>query len=255
MAAIANGLALHGGIRPYIGTFLVFSDYMRPAIRLAALMRQPVCYVFTHDSIFVGEDGPTHQPVEQLAALRAIPNLRVWRPADPRETAVAWFAALRRDDGPTALILTRQNVSVLEAEGVEEGAARGGYVLERESEASGSAGAPALVIGATGSEVETALGAARALRSEGRRVRVVSLPCQELFLSQAAAYQDSVLPPAVPRLWVEAGVPLGLGPLLRPQDRFHGMTRFGASAPWKDLAKAFGFTAEHVAELARQLLS
>jgi transketolase len=249
MAAIASGLALHGGIRPYVGTFLVFSDYMRPAIRLAALMRQPVCYVFTHDSIFVGEDGPTHQPVEQIAALRTVPGLRVWRPADPRETAVAWAAALRRDDGPTALILTRQNTPVLESPAVEEGAPRGGYVLEPEA---GSV--PELVLVATGSEVDTALGAARALRAEGRRVRVVSLPCQELFLSQPETYRDSVLPAAAPRLLVEAGVSLGLAPLLRPGDRFHGMTRFGASAPWKQLAAEFGFTPEHVADLARQML-
>jgi transketolase len=249
MAAMANGMALHGGLRPYVGTFLVFSDYMRPSVRLAALMRQPVVFVFTHDSIFVGEDGPTHQPVEHVAALRAIPGLAVWRPADARETAAAWLHTLHRDDGPTALVLTRQNVRVLEGEGIERQAAHGGYVLVPEPE-----GAPELVLVATGSEVELAVEAARRLGDEGRRVRAVSVPCLELFREQPESYRTEVLPPGVPRLAMEAGVEHGLACLLGDGDRFIGLDRFGASAPWKHLAEHFGFTPERVIEVAREML-
>jgi transketolase len=251
MGAIANGLSLHGGIRPYVATFLVFSDYMRPAVRLAALMSQPVAFVFTHDSIFVGEDGPTHQPVEQLAALRAIPGLDVWRPADARETVVAWESALRRKDGPTALLLSRQNLPVLEQNDVEEAAARGGYVVLRET----GAAPPELVIAASGSELSIALAAATALAANGKRVRAVSLPCLERFAAQDVAYQESVLCSAAPRLVVEAGVALGVGSLLRAGDRFIGMTGFGASAPYQALAKEFGFSAENVERVAREMLS
>jgi transketolase len=247
MGAIANGLALHGGIRPYVATFLVFSDYMRPAVRLAALMEQPVCFVFTHDSIFVGEDGPTHQPVEHLAALRAIPNLELWRPADARETAAAWRRALLRNDGPVAMALSRQNLPSLTTAGVEKAAQRGGYVVDA------GEGAPELVLVATGSEVSLALEAAAALRGEGRRVRVVSLPCVELFLAQDAAYQSEVLGSA-PRLCVEAGVVQGLARLMRPGDAFHGMHGFGASANYKKLAEHFKFTPDAVAAAARKLL-
>jgi transketolase len=250
MAASANGLALHGGIRPYVATFLVFSDYMRPSVRLAALMGQRVVFLFTHDSIFVGEDGPTHQPVEQLAALRAIPNLAVWRPGDARETVAAWNAALRRDAGPTALVLSRQNLPVLDQDGVEAGAARGGWLALRES-----AGPPELAIAATGSELHAALDAARALAAEGRRVRVASLPCLELFAAQDAGYRESVLPAGVPRLVVEAGVALGVASLVRPGDRTVTISGFGASAPFKDLATHFGFTGENVARVAREMLS
>jgi transketolase len=244
MASVASGMALHRGLRPYIATFLVFSDYMRPAIRLAALMELPVVYVFTHDSIFVGEDGPTHQPIEQVAALRAIPNLWVWRPADARETGVAWRAALRRDHGPTALVLTRQAVPVLDADGVELGAPRGGYTLLE------SDGAPGLVIAATGSEVAPALEAARELG----RARVVSLPSLEVFLAQDAAYRESVLPAALPRLLVEAGCALGLAPLLRPGDAFHGMDGFGRSGPAGEVARHFGLTVEGIRARAHALL-
>ena len=250
MAGIASGMALHGGVRPYIGTFLIFSDYMRPALRLAALMRQPVIYGFTHDSIFLGEDGPTHQPVEQLASLRAIPGLPVWRPADARETVAAWNVALTHDGGPVAFALTRQPVPILEGDGIEADAMRGGYVLLRES---GSAG-PELVILGTGSETHLALEAARLLAAEGRSVRAVSLPCLEQFQGESEAYRESVLPQAVPRLVVEAGVAQGLALLLRPQDRFHGMQSFGASAPLTALAEHFGFTREAVAQLAREML-
>jgi transketolase len=249
MAAIANGLALHGGVRPYVGTFLVFSDYMRPALRLSALMGTRVSFIFTHDSIFVGEDGPTHQPVEQVAALRAIPNLHVWRPADARETRVAWLSALRREAGPTAFALTRQGLPVLEGDGVEEGARRGGYVVLREA---GEA-EPELVIVGTGSETHLAVEAARGLNADGRRVRAVSLPCLEVFEAQDSDYRAGVLGEA-PRLVVEAGVALGLGAVLRPGDRFHGMDRFGASAPYPDLAEHFGFTAERVTQIASEML-
>ncbi len=248
MAAVANGLSLHGGVRPYVATFLVFSDYMRPSIRLAALMNQPVTYVFTHDSIFVGEDGPTHQPVEQIAALRAIPGLNVWRPADPRETVAAWKAALEREDGPTALILTRQALEVIELDAVEEKATRGGYVLHAES-----GGPPELVVVGTGSEAQLALAAARTLTEEGRRVRAVSIPCLDTFLLQDPAFQGEILGDA-PRLAVEAGVELGMAALLRPGDRFHGMNGFGASASYKVLAEHFGFTPEAVTAIAREML-
>jgi len=250
MGAIATGMALHRGLRPFVGTFLVFSDYMRPAIRLASLMRQPVTYVFTHDSIFVGEDGPTHQPVEHLAALRAIPGLIVWRPADARETNAAWLAALRHD-GPVAFALTRQSVPVLEGPGIEEGTLCGGYVAVAESD-------PArleLVIAGTGSETSLAVQAARALNEQGRSVRAVSLPSLEVFARQSPAYRASVLPDAARRLIVEAGVELGVAPLLRPGDRFHGMQSFGASAPYEVLAEHFGFTTEAVTRAASELLS
>lgn len=247
MGAMANGMALHGGIRPYVATFMVFSDYMRPAIRLAALMNQPVTFVLTHDSIFVGEDGPTHQPVEHVAALRTIPNLQVWRPADPRETVASWNAALTRKDGPVALALTRQNLDVIQSEGVEQKARRGGYVVED------SQGAAELVIVATGSEVGISLEAARALTGEGRKVRVVSVPCLEVFLAQDEAYQTEVLGSAK-RLLVEAGVVHGLAQLKRPGDVFHGMKGFGASANFKKLAEHFGFTAGHVTAAAKALL-
>jgi len=251
MGAIANGLALHGGIRPYVATFLVFSDYMRPSIRLAALMEQPVVYVFTHDSIFVGEDGPTHQPVEQIAALRAIPNLELWRPADARETVAAWNAALHRDRGPTALVLSRQNLPVLELEGAEERAARGGWVVLPEP----AGVTPELTFVATGAEVHAALEAARVLGSEGRKVRVVSVPCISRFESQDAGYRDSVLPQGGLRLVCEAGVAQGVAALTRPGDRVIGMTGFGASAPFKDLASHFGFDGASFARVARELLS
>jgi transketolase len=248
MAAVANGLALHGGIRPFVGTFLVFSDYMRPAIRLAAIMGQPVTYVFTHDSIFVGEDGPTHQPVEQLASLRSVPNLPVWRPGDARETVAAWTEALERERGPLALVLTRQSVPVLEGEAIETKARRGAYVLH------GEAGDPELVLVGTGSEIHIALEAGRCLEQEGRRIRVVSVPCLEEFLAQPEDYRTRVLPDSPPRLVVEAGTELGLSQLLRPGDHFHGMTTFGASAPYQDLATEFGFTATNLLQIAHDLL-
>jgi transketolase len=247
MAAAANGMALHGGIRPFVATFLVFSDYMRPSVRLAALMGQPVTFIFTHDSIFVGEDGPTHQPVEHVAALRTIPNLQVWRPGDARETVAAFHAALTRDDGPVAFALTRQNLPTIEGADIELKARRGGYVVVD------CAGEPELVIVATGSEVSLAVEAAKQLNQGGRRVRAVSLPCLEVFFAQDAAYQESVLGSAR-RLGVEAGVVHGLARVLRPGDQFHGMHGFGASANYPKLAEYCGFTTPAVVAAAKALL-
>ncbi len=251
MGGILNGLALHGGIIPYGGTFLVFSDYMRPSIRLAAIMQLPVVYVFTHDSIFVGEDGPTHQPIEQMAALRDIPGLVVIRPADANETVMAWKVALERR-GPVALVLSRQKLPVLDLSNVGngEGVARGGYVL-----AGGELEAPDLIMLATGSEVHLAVGAARELGGKGIGVRVVSFPSWELFEEQPQSYKDAVLPPSVPlRLAVEAGVPQGWEKYLGCQGQMIGMERFGASAPYKVLEERFGFTVSGIASRAEAML-
>jgi len=248
MGAALNGLSL-SGLRPYGGTFLVFSDYMRPTIRLAALMEQPVIYVFTHDSIGVGEDGPTHQPVEHLAALRAIPNLVVFRPADANETAVGWRLALENRKGPFALILTRQNLPVLDPEKAR-GAERGGYVL-----AEASSGRPEVILIATGSEVSVALGAREILEKEGIPTRVVSLPSWEIFDQQPKEYRDAVLPPEVTaRVAVEAAVPMGWERYVGPRGAVVGLSRFGASAPGKVLFEKFGFTPENVARVAREVL-
>jgi transketolase len=251
MAAVMNGMALHGGLRPYGGTFLAFSDYMRPAIRLSALMGLPVVYVFTHDSIGLGEDGPTHQPIEHLAALRAMPNLLVFRPADAAETAIGWRVALQRKHGPTALVLTRQTVPVLErrsAVAPAEGAVRGAYVLWESC-------APDVILIGTGSEVEIALAAGRTLAAEGLRVRVVSLPSWELFDREPQEYRDEVLPPAVrARVAVEAGVRTGWEHYVGLEGVVVGIDRFGASAPYKTIYEKFGITADAVAAAARRLL-
>jgi transketolase len=249
MGAILNGLALHG-LRPYGGTFLIFSDYMRPSIRLAAMMKLPVVYVFTHDSIGLGEDGPTHQPVEQLTALRAIPNLLVMRPADANETAAAWKVALERKDGPTALLLSRQNLPLV-SKGYE-GTAKGAYILEE-----ASAGKPDLVLMASGSEVSLALSAREELEKEGIPTRVVSMPCWELFDMQTDEYRSSVLPAAAPRLAIEAGVSLAWPRYLCSEDslgRVIGLDRYGASAPYKALFEQFGFSTENVLSQAKSLL-
>jgi transketolase len=250
MAAILNGLSLHGGVRPFGSTFLVFSDYMRPSIRLAALMDQPVIYVFTHDSIWVGEDGPTHQPVEHFAALRAIPNLVVLRPADANETSEAWRVALERTDGPTALLLSRQGLPVLEETcgGAAEGVARGGYVLVD------SVGDPDLVIIATGAEVALAVEAGRTLAEAGHAVRVVSMPSWELLEAQPEDYRADLLVDGVPRLAVEAGVTLGWRRWVGEGGDIVGIDRFGASAPGKVVAENFGLTVGAVVERAERLL-
>jgi transketolase len=252
MGAILNGMALSGAIIPYGATFLIFSDYMRPPIRLAALMEQHVVYVFTHDSIGLGEDGPTHQPIEQLAALRAIPGIVVLRPADANETAEAWRVAVSHEGGPVALVLTRQKLATLDREKYEaaEGVRRGGYVL---ADAEGKE--PKAILIATGSEVHVALGARELLEQEGIPTRVVSLPSWELFEKQEAAYRDEVLPPGVTaRVSIEAGVGLGWERYTGSRGRIVSMTRFGASAPYEILMKEFGFTPEHLAAQARELV-
>ena len=249
MAAAMNGMALYGGLIPYGGTFLVFSDYCRPAIRLAALMRQRVAYVFTHDSIGLGEDGPTHQPVEHLAALRAIPNLNVFRPADGVETAECWALAVAPGDTPSVLALTRQNVPNLRKEPLGDNlTAKGGYVLR---EAAGGKRAVTLI--ATGSEVGIAVKAADLLAAKGVAAAIVSLPSFELFRKQDAAYRKAVLGD-VPRIGIEAAVAQGWSEWLRPDDAFVGMSDFGASAPGGKLFPHFGLTAERVVELAQKLV-
>jgi len=251
MGAILNGLALHGGVLPYGGTFLVFADYMRPAVRLAAMMHLPVVYVWTHDTVWIGEDGPTHQPIEHLAALRAIPNLTIIRPADANETAGAWRVALERRAGPTGLALTRQKLPVLfeTNRDAAKKVARGAYVLVD------SSGIPDVILIGAGSEVHLALGARDLLAQKGIAVRVVSMPSWELFDAQPAAYRESVLPPQVTaRLAIEAGVTQGWARYVGPAGDVMGLERFGASAPYKVLMEKFGFTAEAVAERALGLL-
>jgi transketolase len=245
MGSILNGMALSRLWIPYGGTFLIFSDYMRPPIRLAALMQQRAIYIFTHDSIFLGEDGPTHQPISQLASLRAIPNLTVLRPADACETAEAWRVAIENQHGPTALALTRQNLPILEetAAKAREGLPRGGYVLLDPAE-----GEPEIILIATGSEVHLAVEAAKKL-ADKVRARVVSLPSWELFDKQPREYRDSVLPPSVrKRLAIEAAIPFGWHKYVGSEGEIHGIERFGASAPAKDLEREFGFTADAVVE-------
>jgi transketolase len=257
MAAIANGLALHGGFIPYVGTFLTFSDYMRNAVRMAALMKLRAIYVFTHDSIGLGEDGPTHQSIEHAASLRLIPQLDVWRPCDTVETAVAWAHALERSDGPSALLFTRQNVAFAKREpAAAADIARGGYVLADFGDVRDARRA---VIIATGSEVPLALGAREALAQDGVAVRVVSMPCTAAFDRQDAAYRRAVLPHGVPRLAVEAGATDGwrkyVGAVDDPTAGVVGIGRYGESAPAPTLFKHFGFTVEHVAQAVRDLVA
>ncbi|MFZ4693898.1 MAG: transketolase [Verrucomicrobiia bacterium] len=240
MGAILNGMVCHGGLIPFGSTFFVFADYMRPAIRMAALSHLPAIYVFTHDSIFVGEDGPTHEPVEQAASLRVMPNVTVIRPADPSETGWAWIAALQNTQGPTALLLTRQNLPVLDRTKypAPENLLKGGYVLREEPGAK-------LTLLATGSEVAVALAAAETLKAEGIPARVVNLPSWELFEKQPAAYREQVLG-KLPRAAIEAGVRMGWERYLGAYGLFLGMDRYGASGPYPVLAKEFGFTPENV---------
>ncbi|HEY8480005.1 MAG TPA: transketolase [Spirillospora sp.] len=253
MAAICNGIALHGGTRPYGGTFLVFSDYMRPAVRLAALMKLPVTFVWTHDSIGLGEDGPTHQPVEHLWALRAIPGLDVVRPCDANETAVAWKTILQHTDRPAGLALTRQSLPTLDRSGElasAEGVAKGGYVL-----ADADGGRPEVIIIATGSEVRLALEARETLQAEGTPTRVVSMPCVEWFEAQPDAYKQEVLPPGVrARVSVEAGVALGWRNYVGEAGECVSLEHFGASADHKTLFLQFGFTSERVVAAAKASL-
>jgi len=255
MGAALNGIALHGLFRPYGGTFLVFSDYMRPAVRLAALMRQPATYVWTHDSIGLGEDGPTHQPIEHLWALRAVPGLDVVRPADANETVAAWRAILEHPDRPAGLCLTRQNVPTLDRSaasglGSAEGTARGGYVL-----AEAGTGMPEMILIATGSEVAIALEARELLEADGVPTRVVSMPCLEWFDAQDPAYRQQVLPPAIrARVSVEAGVTQGWWRLVGDCGDCVGLDHFGASAPYQTVYEQFGLTAERVVAAAHRSL-
>jgi transketolase len=251
MGSILNGLALHGGVRPYGGTFLIFSDYKRPAIRLAALMELPVIFVFTHDSIGLGEDGPTHQPIEQISSLRLIPNLAVFRPADAAETVEAWRFALARRNGPTALVLTRQALPIIDRPRnfPAESAARGAYIL-RDAEN------PEVILLATGSEVHLALAAQEILAAENIMVRVVSIPCCELFDDQPDEYREAVLPSAVrARVAIEAGATATWGRYTGLDGETVGLDRFGASAPQAVLYRKLGITAEAVAKAARRVLS
>ena len=252
MGAIQNGLALHGGFVPYAGTFLVFSDYMRTPIRLSSLMGLRTIYVFTHDSIGLGEDGPTHQPIEHLTSLRAIPGLHVIRPADAAETVEAWRHAIRRADGPTALVLSRQTLhGIHRPAGHEAGElAQGAYTIHDPQ-----GGEPDLVLLASGSEVELCIDAARQLEKDGHAVRVVSFPCQELFLRQDADYQESVLPAACTRrLAVEAAEPMSWWRFVGSGGDVLGIDKFGASAPAEVLFEKYGFTVENVVERAKRLL-
>ena len=251
MGSCMNGMALLGLFRPYGGTFLIFSDYMRPAIRLAALMGLPTIYVFTHDSIFLGEDGPTHQPISQLLSLRSLPNVTVLRPADANETASAWQSAIENRDGPTAIALTRQGLPVLaETVANRDGASRGGYVLADPEERE-----PELILIATGSEVSLALDARDQLESEGTPTRVVSMPSWEIFEAQDRGYREEVLPPAIGgRLAIEAGSPLGWDRYVGPHGDILAMNGFGASAPYKELAEKFGFTVANVVARAKRLV-
>lgn len=250
MAACANGMSLHGGFRPHVATFLVFADYCRPSMRLSSLMEQPVTYVMTHDSIGLGEDGPTHQPVETLASLRAIPNMHVFRPADALETAEAWELALTRLNGPATLALSRQKLPFLrQDDGSENRSARGAYTLVDTD------GTPDVVLIATGSEVSLAVDAAKTLAGEGIKARVVSAPCLELFADQDASYHDEVLPRRVPRIACEAALRYGWDAIIGISGGFVGMEGFGASAPAGALYEHFGITADRIAETARACLN
>ncbi len=252
MGGVLSGMAAHGWLRPYGATFLVFSDYMRPSVRLAALMELPTIYVYTHDSIGLGEDGPTHQPIEHLASLRAIPGLVVIRPGDANEAVAAWCTVMEHRDGPTTLVLTRQSLPVLAgtAELAREGVSRGGYVL-----ADAVAGSLELILIATGSEVAVALKARAQLEADGTGVRVVSLPSWELFDAQPQSYRDLVLPPLVSRrVAIEAASPMGWERYVGSSGRIIGIDRFGASAPAQVLMEQYGITAEHLVGVAQSLI-
>jgi transketolase len=247
MGAMMNGMAVHGGLIPFGGTFLVFSDYMRPPVRLAALMGLHVIYVYTHDSIGLGEDGPTHQPIEQLTALRCIPNMTVIRPADSNEVAVAWRVAMTHTSGPVALVFSRQKLPYIDRARFASaaGVARGAYVL---GDAPG--GAPRVVLLASGSEVSLILEAQQRLAASGLRARVVSVPSLELFAHQPADYQESVLPPSVPRVAVEAALPMSWYKWVGSTGAVLGLERFGASAPYQRVYQELGITVDHIIELA-----
>jgi transketolase len=253
MAAIMNGIALHGGLIPFGGTFLVFSDYMRPSMRLCAMMGLRVIYILSHDSVGIGEDGPTHQPIEHLASLRAIPNMTVIRPADANETAAAWLAALERQTGPTVLALTRQSVPVLDRKrfAPANGLLRGAYVL-----ADLGSGLPDIILMASGSEVSLIVKAGESLASEGIAVRLVSFPSWELFADQEPGYQQEVLIPSVrARVAIEAGVPQGWERWIGDSGEVLGLDRYGVSAPYEHAYEHLGLTAERIEQAARRVLA
>jgi transketolase len=248
MCAAVNGMAVHGGVRPFGSTFFVFSDYAKPALRIAAIMEAPSLFVFTHDSIGVGEDGPTHEPIEHLMALRAVPHMTDFRPADANETAACWRLALERK-GPCFFALTRQDVPVIDAakNDVFAGVSKGAYVLEDVAN-------PQVILIGTGSEVQLAQGAAKLLAAEGIKARVVSMPSWKIFDEQPAAYKASVLPAGVPKLAVEAGATLGWWKYVGSNGDVIGLDRFGASAQGPVVMKELGFTAENVARRAKKLV-
>jgi transketolase len=253
MGSILNGMALHGGVLPYGSTFLAFSDYMRPSIRLAAIMKLHLIYVFTHDSIALGEDGPTHQPIEHLAGLRAIPGLTVMRPADANEAAEAWRTAVLHKEGPVALIMTRQVIPIIDRDRYASAKElrRGAYILAQDS-----SDLPDLILMATGSEVHLALAAYEKLRGEGWRVRAVSMPSWELFQKQPEEYRNRILPPTVPvRISIEAGATQGWHKYVGSSGEVIGIDHFGASAPGKVLLEKFGFTPENIVKKAKRLLN
>jgi transketolase len=255
MGAILNGIALHGGTRVYGGTFLIFSDYMRPAVRLAALMKLPTTYVWTHDSIGLGEDGPTHQPVEQLAALRAIPGLSVVRPADANETAAAFRGILENPTGPAGLALTRQNVPVLEGVATD-GVLRGGYVIADADPDEDGSTVPKLLLIATGSEVQLALAAREILQGEGVPTRVVSMPCVEWFDEQDMSYRRSVLPAGTrARVAVEAAIAMPWHRFVGDAGEIVSLEHFGASADYQTIYQEFGITTDAVVDAARRSLA
>ena len=246
MAAIGNGIMLHGGLRAYVATFFVFSDYVKPMARLSALMGVPLTFVLTHDSIGVGEDGPTHEPIEQLAMLRAMPNFHVFRPCDAVETAAAWYSAVTSDRTPTALVLTRQNLAPMA--GSSKDALKGGYVIDD------CEGTPDVILMASGSEVELAVKAKAVLEGEGTKVRVVSMPCMDLFEEQTAEYKESVLPKAVrKRVAIEALTDFGWGKYAGLDGAYVTMKGFGASGPAAQLFEHFGFTVDHVVAAVKGL--
>jgi transketolase len=253
MCAATSGMILHGGLRAYASTFFVFTDYARPAIRLAAIMELPVIYVMTHDSVAVGEDGPTHEPVEQLASLRTMPHLTILRPADANEVSYAWRVALARHQGPSMLVLTRQNLPVADRSKLAgaEGVMKGAYVLSREK---GSV--PDALLIASGSEVQLILAAQEKLAVEGIDARVISMPSWELFREQTQEYRDEILPPRVTaRLAVEAGSPLGWHEWVGSKGDILGITKFGASAPYQEIFQHYGFTVENIISRVRSILT
>jgi transketolase len=252
MGAIMNGMTLHKGIIPFGGTFLIFSDYMRPPIRLAALMKQRVIFIYTHDSIGLGEDGPTHQPVEQLAALRAIPGITVIRPADATETAEAWKEAIRHPDGPVCLVLTRQKLGFIDRKvyASAEGVSKGAYVL-----ADAEGGEPQVVLLSSGSEVALIITAREKLTAAGVRTRVVSMPSHELFAAQPAEYQSSVLPRGVPRVSIEAAATMPWYRWVGANGVVIGIDRYGASAPYEKVYDELGLTVEKIVEAAKMVVA